>query len=623
MKKFIFIIFILVYNFACNAQTENTIVVKSDTIVEVITDSLNSQNADSTQQFVNNSAAIDLIKQSQNEDLTASIKENLLLQQLMSLQENDNKQRMHVQQQLNEFKKTDSIRKAIQQRQIDSLKQNATGVPVILHYDTVYIIYTNLGSFTAKERAELNSDKILKAAKVFSLKNDSLIIADNGTTSDIIYNGTILTSISEMDAMWKNTDKNTLATEYSKQIYESIKYYKESVSFWNIMKMIGLAILVIVLQFFIIKGISYLFRKVIDKKIVSKKDKWFKGIKIKTLEVLNPEKEIKVVLFISKVLRYFLYIIFLYLTIPLLFSIFPITQRFAETLFGWILSPLKSIGKSFINYFPNLLKIAIIIFVVHYILKFFKYVTNEIQNGKLVIPGFYSDWAKSTFNILRIFIYAFTIVLIFPLLPESDSNIFQGVSVFVGIIFSLGSTSVIANLMAGMVITYMRPFVVGDRIKIGDISGDVTEKSPFVIRIKTHKNEIVTVPNSTVLSANVINYSSMIKDDGLILHTEVSVGYDIPWRKVNELLIEAALKTDMIEKNPSPFVLESELKDSYILYQLCAYTKSPSKQAGIYSLLNQNIIDIFNQAGIELMSPIYSAIRDGNKSTIPEDNNKN
>jgi small-conductance mechanosensitive channel len=233
------------------------------------------------------------------------------------------------------------------------------------------------------------------------------------------------------------------------------------------------------------------------------------------------------------------------------------------------------------------------------------------------LSGFHADWAMPTYSIVRFILYAFMFVLIFPYLPGSDSNIFRGVSVFLGLLISLGSSSVIANMMAGLVITYMRPFKIGDRIKIGEISGDVLEKTLLVTRIKTVKNEIVTIPNSSILTGNTTNYTVLSKAEGLIIHTTLTIGYDVPWNNVHEALIEAALKTKMILKNPKPFVLQTSLDDFYVSYQLNAFINKPVKQALIYSNLHQHIQDVFNEKGIEILSPHYRAERDGNMSTIP------
>jgi len=218
--------------------------------------------------------------------------------------------------------------------------------------------------------------------------------------------------------------------------------------------------------------------------------------------------------------------------------------------------------------------------------------------------------------------YAFMFIVIFPYLPGSDSPVFRGVSVFLGILFSLGSSSAISNAVAGLVITYMRPFTIGDRIRVGDITGDVIEKTLLVTRIRTIKNEEVTLPNSSLLSVHSINFSSSASGAGLILHTTVTIGYDVPWKKVHELLTKAASATSGVSRRDDrkPFVLQTSLDDFYVSYQINAFTEEAHKMAGIYSELHQNIQDKFNEAGVEILSPHYRAARDGNMTTIPTEN---
>ena len=218
-------------------------------------------------------------------------------------------------------------------------------------------------------------------------------------------------------------------------------------------------------------------------------------------------------------------------------------------------------------------------------------------------------------------LYAFSFIIIFPYLPGSDSPIFQGVSVFVGILFSLGSSSAISNAVAGLVITYMRPFKAGDRIKIGELTGDVIEKSLLVTRIRTIKNESITIPNSTILAGHTINYTASADERGLILHTTVTIGYDVPWRKVHDLLINAAIMTDgtLNDEQRKPFVLQTSLDDFYVAYQINVYTDQSHRIAQIYSDLHQHIQDKFNEGGVEIMSPHYRAARDGNAIAIPPD----
>ena len=611
---FIYFFMLFAGGFSAYSQTDTTFHLKGDSI---------GLYADSTIAISDNTQTVELIMQLQNEEVTTSLKESLLTDQLTSF-EGDRHQRAVVERQLEQLRVADSLRRVGQQRLIDSLKSTAVGAPVRLKRDTIYYIYTKLGSFTPVERAESDSEKILKVAKLFSLKNDSLLVMDSGTSSEIMYQDITLASITDLDALWMNTTRNELSLVYNNKILESIAAYKKEVSFINIFKMVSLALLIILMQFGLIRGAGYLFHCVIDKNIKTVLGCKLQGIKLRDFELLNQDKQIKALLILSKIARYLVYIILFYLTIPLLFSVFPVTQRYAQTLFGWILSPIGSIFTGFVSYLPNLIRIIIIVLFVRYILKFFRYIANEIESGRMAIPGFYPDWSKATFNLLRIFLYAFTVALIFPLLPGSDSDIFKGVSVLLGLVFSLGSTTVIANLMAGMVITYMRSFKVGDRIRVGDVYGDVVEKTPFVIRIITHKKEIVTVPNSTILSSNVTNYSTSAHEEGVILYTTVTMGYDVPWRQVEELLIEAGLKTKHVLSQPVPFVLQLELNDFTASYQLCVYTKEPQFQADIYSNIHKNVRDVFSAAGIELLNPHYQAIRDGNKSIItPQEKQQN
>jgi small-conductance mechanosensitive channel len=244
-----------------------------------------------------------------------------------------------------------------------------------------------------------------------------------------------------------------------------------------------------------------------------------------------------------------------------------------------------------------------------------------MESGEIKIEGFHEEWAQPTFRILKFLLYAFMLVLIFPFLPGSGSPAFQGISVFIGVLFSLGSSSAIANTVAGMVITYMRPFKIGDRVKIGEITGDVIEKTMLVTRIKTPKNEDITVPNSTILLSSTTNYSTHTRLDGtgLIVHTTVTIGYDVSWKDVYQILLNAAEKTELVEKTPVPFVLQTSLDDFYVSYQINCYTREANSLAMVYSLLHQNIQDSFNEAGIEILSPHYRNHRDGNQTTIPKE----
>ena len=586
---------------------------------------LTSAQKDSTNQ-INDSVQAEILQnfndkliQIEMQRVADSIKKADLEAQLNSLKTTDNLQKQELVQQLKTIEENEKQRIAEKKARIELLRTTAQGFPVTgVLKDTLFYIYTRIGSSTPKERAERISNQIANLYDNEFLKIDSIRISKSDYTVDILYGENVIMSISENDALWVDKNAISLATEYKDKIVNSIKLAREENSLSKLLVRIGLVILVLsVARFFlwlIGKGYSRLY-KFID----IKKNQWLKSLSYKDYTFLTEEQELQVVMFIAKISRWIVYVVLLYILLPILFSIFPFSRDWADALFQLVWSPLKGVFVGVWNYLPNLFSILVIYFVMKYVIRFVKYIFSEIEAEKLVISGFHNDWAMPTFSIVKFLLYAFTLVLIFPLLPGSDSNIFKGVSVFIGIIFSLGSSTAIANMVAGLVITYMRPFKIGDRIKIADVTGDVIEKSLLVTRIKTVKNEIITIPNASVLSGNTINYTSEAAEKGLIIHTTVTIGYDVPWRDMHAALINAALRTDLILKEPKPFVLQTSLEDFYVAYQINAYTREASRQALVYSMLHQNIQDCCNEVGIEILSPHYRAARDGNATTIPAD----
>ncbi|MDR0495472.1 MAG: mechanosensitive ion channel family protein [Treponema sp.] len=372
---------------------------------------------------------------------------------------------------------------------------------------------------------------------------------------------------------------------------------------------LGIALGIIAGQALLI-WLVWLFFKFLSQKTVQSGSGKIKPLTIKKLKLLSTKQIINSILFFLKIIKYLITALQLFLTLPIVFSFFPATNHLAKTLFGYILDPLKNIVLETIRYIPNLITIIIIVVITRYVLKGLKFFTTHIAKGRLVIPGFYPDWADPTYKILQVLLWAFTVALAYPYLPGSDSRVFQGVSVFVGIIFSLGSSSAIGNLVAGLVITYMRPFKIGDRVQIKESIGFVVEKNLMVVRLKTHKNEYVTFPNLTILNSSIINYNTSSDEDeeGLILNTEITFGYATPWQTIHEILINAALETEHVLKRPKPFVLQTGLNDFYARYQINCYAKEVSMVPKIYTQLYENIQNGFREAGLDMTAPHYEVL---------------
>lgn len=526
--------------------------------------------------------------------------------------------RMEIEQMRLKYDAADSLKLAKQRLRIDSLRRVTPGVPVVVEGDTLYYLFAKRGGHTPQQRAEMNAAAITELGKQFNLKPDSIYTESSDIVTDLMYGNKVLASFIDQDGLWEGCSRDQLAAAKRKVIVDKLKVMKDEHSLWQLGKRILYFILVIIGQYLLFKLTTWLFNK-LKVRIQRLKDTKLKPISIQEYELLDTQKQVNLLVFLANLLRYAVMLLQLILTVPLLFSIFPQTKDLAYKLFSYIWDPIKSIFLGIVEYVPNLFTIFVIWLAVKYLVRLVHYLASEIQSERLKIGGFYADWAMPTFHIVRFLLYAFMIAMIYPYLPGSKSGVFQGISVFVGLIVSLGSSTVIGNIIAGLVITYMRPFKLGDRIKLNDTTGNVIEKTPLVTRIRTPKNEVVTIPNSFIMSSHTVNFSQSARDYGLIIHSEVSIGYDVPWRKTHQLLVEAALNTPGVVDDPRPFVLETSLQDYYPVYQVNAYIKDANQLAQVYSDLHQNIQDRFNEEGIEIMSPHYIATRDGSETTIPKD----
>ncbi|MAM29614.1 MAG: transmembrane ion channel [Flavobacteriaceae bacterium] len=551
--------------------------------------------------------------------LIDSLKKADLQQQISSLKSDDASKRTALQQQINSLSAQEDVLLERKKEEIANLRKSTKGYPVIGFFkDTLFLVHTKLGSFSASERSDAISRRIKKLPDYPDFSSDSLKVVEAETTFDVTYGEDIVMSVSQNDALWEDSTQFELAKTYKEKIGAAVTKYKAETSVWTILLEIGLALLVLVVIWFLLKYIAKLFRWS-AKKIEAQEDKRIKGIRLKDYTLFDAKRQVSALLFVNKALKWFVMLLAIYIALPILFGIFPWTRNFADTLFGYVLDPLKSILLSIWNYLPNLITIIVIVLVFRYVLKGIRFLKEEIAKGNLKINGFYPDWANPTYQIVRVLVIAFMIVAIWNYIPGSDSPVFQGISVFLGFLFTFGSAGSLSNIIAGLVLTYMRLFKIGDRVKIGEVFGDVIEKSSLVTRVRTIKNEIISIPNSTVMSSHTINYSSDAPEKGLIIHSTVTIGYDVPWKEMHEALIEAATRTELVLPDPAPFVLQTSLEDFYVAYQINAYIREANKQATIYSNLHQNIQDVCNERSIEILSPHYRAARDGNMSTIPSD----
>ena len=490
-------------------------------------------------------------------------------------------------------------------------KETKTGneQPVILGDKILFYLPTESEGLKVANRAEDVSKRIKTIADSTRVKVDSITIFDfKSPMSFIVAGDKMLMAVVDQDAILKGISRQQVAAEYSQVIRTAIEKYRKDRS----LKQLIYSILYTFLATIVLIAILILIGKIkhiIDQRIEERFQSWKKGLQIKSVEIMRAEKIHELLKGSVKGIRFILVLLFLYIYLQLELGFFPATRSIADQILGYVLSPLITLGKGFSKNIPNFLFIIILILLVRYVLKAMKAFFHGIEKERVKIHGFYPEWGKSTYQLLSFLIIAFCVVIAFPYVPGSDSPAFKGVSVFVGVLFSLGAQSSLSNIIAGFALTYRRAFLVGDRVRIADFAGDVLDTRLQVTILRTVKNEEIIVPNSMILNSHVINYSAKARERGLILHTAVSIGYDTPWRQVHEMLLMAARKTPGLLAEPEPFVLEKSLDDFYVTYELNVYTDEPEKMTVFYSELHQNILDVFNEYGVQIMSPNYVADR--------------
>lgn len=351
-------------------------------------------------------------------------------------------------------------------------------------------------------------------------------------------------------------------------------------------------------------------------------DEWrqtrFRLVKFQNLELLTPNRLANLLVSLSHYGRIAILILILSFGVTLVFSVFPVTEDLAQILITEFFEIMSRFWDKILIFLPNLFTLFFIAVLTRIALKVLRFFHEGLQQGRVRFQGIHPELVEPTYQLLRFLVVALALVAAFPYIPGSSSPVFRGLSIFVGFLISLGSTSLVTNIVSGIVLTYSRGLRIGDRVQIGDTIGDVVDRTSLVTRVRTIKNVVITIPNVIVMQNEIVNFSAEAREDGLILHTSVTIGYDSPWRQVHQLLVDSALDTEYILNNPEPYVLKTSLDDHYVTYELNAFTANPTEMDDIYSELHQNILDNFNKANVEIMSPTYFAFRDGQSSTIPQ-----
>lgn len=472
-------------------------------------------------------------------------------------------------------------------------------------------------AYPAQARARAIAARIVSVARDSSVKPEDVTVVESDGRVYIAAGERRILMVAEADAEIEQVSPHELAEAILHRVRTAIEAYRAArtreallASALEAVAATAVAVLAIVL---VLAG----WRR-LDRRMAERIHLRIQAAKVESFKLIRAEDVGQVVRRSLRTLRTIAIAVLVFAYLHLVLGLFPWTRWMNRRLASWVLEPLETMGRAIVAEIPDLIFLAILVMVFRVVLKLLRVFFDAVGRGTLTFANFEPEWAEPTYKIVRLVVIGFGIVVAYPYIPGSDSAAFKGVSLFAGVIFSLGSSSIVSNVIAGYTMTYRRAYRVGDRVRIGDVVGEVTDIRLQVTKIRTPKNEEAIVPNSVVLGSNITNYSSFARTQGLILHTTVGIGYETPWRQVEAMLLMAAERTEGLLREPPPFVLHSQLGDFCVVYELNAYSSEVPRLVRTYTDLHRNILDVFNEYGVQIMTPAYEGDPDVPK-VVPRD----
>ena len=462
-----------------------------------------------------------------------------------------------------------------------------------------------VSSLPAAIRAQLVRERIVAAAANPAVSIDSLRVVEADGVHSIATGDAPLLTIVDADASLEQVGRAALANAHLFRIRQAIVDYRAARS-PSALRLAALKTIVATLLFAIGVVVLLWGWRRFNALLAHRYQARIHNVGIQSFEVMRADRirmmlgsllaGIRTLILLAGALVYTAYVL----------AQWPWTRGLSSNMVAFVLAPLNVIGQGFVDHIPSLVFLAVLFFVIRVVLRITRLFFESAERGTVNLSGFDADWAPSTYKLVRLAIVAFGLIVAYPYIPGSESEAFKGVSLFIGIVFSLGSSSAIANIIAGYMMTYRRAFKVGDRVKIGDAVGDVMQTRLQVTHLRSLKNEEIVIPNSQILSTDVVNYSSFAKADGVILHTEIGIGYETPWRQVEAMLLAAAARCAQPPADPPrAFVRLKKLGDFAVTYELNVHCRDIAQMMPMYTAMHRNILDVFNEYGVQIMTPAY------------------
>lgn len=475
--------------------------------------------------------------------------------------------------------------------------------PVALDGRTLFRV-RGATSYPAAERARAIAERIAQVARTPSIAPEAVKAVPADALLNVVAADVFLVAVTELDARYEGIDRATLGELYAQRIAQAVRAYREARTPQAMLHGTRRSLVATVL---LLAGAFVLIRssRGLEAKLGRRYEERLRSVQFQSFEIVRAQRLRDALRWLVRALRATLVAVLLYLWLDFVLGSFAVTRPVADRLLGFVLDPLARLGADFLEQLPNLAFLLVLYVIVRWLLRVTRLFFEAVEKGHVTLSGFEPEWAVPTFRVVRVVAIVLALVVAYPYIPGSGSAAFQGLSILFGVMLSIGSSSFIANIIAGYSMIYRRAFRVGDRIQVGEVIGDVTSIRLQVTHVRSLKNEEVVIPNATLLGTNVVNYSTLARSHGLILHTTVGIGYETPWRQVEAMLLLAAERTEGLLREPAPFVLQKSLGDFCVVYELNIYCDAPAQMTQLYTRLHRAILDVFNEYGVQIMTPAY------------------
>jgi small-conductance mechanosensitive channel len=475
--------------------------------------------------------------------------------------------------------------------------------PVLLDGEALFRV-RGTSTYPAEERARRIAARIEEVARDASLAPEAVRAVPADELVNIAAGDRFLVAVTDADARLEGISRGLLARLYVERIQAGLRAYRQARQPQVLVRGGQRALIATVLLVLAVLALRWAFRR-LEGRVARLYEQKIQSVQFQSFEILRAQRIRGALRAGIRAVRVAAGASLVYFWLHFVLGSFPLTRPLAARLLNLVLAPFSRMGSGLLAALPDLAFLLVLYLVTRWALGLTRLFFDAVAKGHVILSGFEPDWAVPTYRIVRIAVVAFALVVAYPYIPGSRSAAFQSISIFLGVMFSIGSSSFIANIIAGYSMTYRRAFRLGDRIQVGEVFGDVSEIRLQVTHLLSVKNEEIVIPNSTLLNSNVVNYSARARTRGLILHTTVGIGYETPWRQVEAMLREAAARTPGLLREPAPFVLQKSLGDFCVVYEVNVYCDAPAQMAMLYTALHQNILDVFNEYGVQIMTPAY------------------